>query len=76
MLETIHEYALEQLEASGEAQQMHLRHAHYYLALSQQGASDHIGFIDPWVHRLDREYDNLHAALVCFHAAAWRMARQ
>nr|HRC76954.1 tetratricopeptide repeat protein [Kouleothrix sp.] len=63
-LETIREYAQEQLDASGEAQQMHLRHARYYLALSQQGVSDHIEFVGSWVHRLDREYDNLHAALV------------
>ncbi len=59
MLETIHEYALEQLEASGEAQQMHLRHARYYLALSETEPSDQAA----WLRRTEPEYDNLLSAL-------------
>jgi predicted ATPase len=60
MLETIREYALERLEASGEAKQMRRQHAHYYLALSSaQPADDE----ETWTRRVDRENDNLRAAL-------------
>jgi predicted ATPase/transcriptional regulator with XRE-family HTH domain len=60
MLETIREYALERLETSGEAEQMRRQHAHYYLALSSaQPADDE----ETWTRRVDREYDNLRAAL-------------
>jgi predicted ATPase/transcriptional regulator with XRE-family HTH domain len=60
MLETIREYALERLESSGEAEQLRRQHAHYYLALSSaQPADDDV----TWMRRVDREYDNLRAAL-------------
>jgi len=36
MLETIREYALEQLEASGEAEELRRRHADYFLALVEE----------------------------------------
>jgi predicted ATPase/transcriptional regulator with XRE-family HTH domain len=60
MLETIREYALERLVASGEADQLCRQHAQYYLALSSsQPADTH----EIWTRRVDREYDNLRAAL-------------
>jgi len=60
MLETIREYALEQLEASGEGEQLHRQHARYYEALSsKQPAEDD----DTWKRRVDRDYDNLRSAL-------------
>src|SRR5262249_51447410 len=38
MLETIWEYALDQLEASGEAEALRRRHAEYFLALANKAA--------------------------------------
>jgi predicted ATPase len=58
MLETIREYGLEQLEASGEAGALRQRHAAYYLALAE-GAEPEAA----WAAHLDRDHDNLRAAL-------------
>ena len=64
MLETIREYALERLEASGEAVALRRRHAAFYLALAQaaepkvQDATQNI-----WLELLEREHDNLRAVL-------------
>ena len=60
MLETIREYALERLEASGDAEHVRRQHAHYYLALSSEQPADDE---ETWTRRVDREYDNLRAAL-------------
>lgn len=64
MLETIWEYGLEQLEQSGEAEATRRAHAHYYLRLVEQ-AERHLwgGEQEQWVARLEREHDNLRAAL-------------
>jgi predicted ATPase len=59
MLETIREYALERLEASGEAESLRQQHAAYYRALATEVWS--IG--GAWVRRLQPEYDNLRSAL-------------
>ncbi|MFN2470919.1 MAG: adenylate/guanylate cyclase domain-containing protein [Gaiellaceae bacterium] len=63
MLETIREYALERLEASGEADDLRRRHADYFLALAEE-AQPYAREVDAaWLDRLDQELDNLRAAL-------------
>jgi predicted ATPase/DNA-binding CsgD family transcriptional regulator len=64
MLETIREYGLERLEASGEAADLRQRHAVYYLGLAESAG------VRPWgttardsLNRLAREHDNVRAAL-------------
>ncbi|HET8627375.1 MAG TPA: diguanylate cyclase [Thermomicrobiales bacterium] len=59
MLETIREYALERLTASGEEVDARERHAGYFLALAERAAAAP----DTWRERLDAEHDNLRAAL-------------
>src|SRR5258708_22235830 len=64
MLETIREYGRECLEALGEAEGMHHAHAAYYLALAEEAeprlTSAGMG---SWLERLQREHENLRAAL-------------
>jgi predicted ATPase/class 3 adenylate cyclase len=63
MLETIREYALERLESSGEAAEMRGGHARYFLALAEQAEPRIVEYSDEWLDRLEREHDNLRAAL-------------
>jgi predicted ATPase/class 3 adenylate cyclase len=67
MLETIREYAAERLEKSGEAEELRRRHAEYFMTLAEE-AEPHVedealGSGGEWLDRLDREVDNLRAAL-------------
>jgi predicted ATPase/DNA-binding XRE family transcriptional regulator len=64
MLETIREYGLEQLAASGEAEELGRHHADYALALAQAGAAA-LGSATQggWLTRLEVEQANLRAAL-------------
>jgi predicted ATPase/DNA-binding SARP family transcriptional activator len=59
MLETIREFGQECLEASGEAEAVHRRHAEYYLALVEQRDEAE----SAWLDKLEREHDNLRAVL-------------
>lgn len=64
MLETIREYALDQLVAKGERDLVRDRHARYFLALAEE-ADGHLRGprqVD-WLDRLARERDNLRAAM-------------
>ena len=64
MLETVREYALEQLEACGESRDQCARHAAYVLALAEQAAPELLGPEQQiWLDRLDRELDNVRVAL-------------
>jgi predicted ATPase/class 3 adenylate cyclase len=60
MLETVREYAAEQLDDAAFAR----RHAEYYLALAE-GVHPRVlrGDPKPWLDRLEAEHDNLRAAL-------------
>ncbi len=64
MLDTIREFAQEQLALSGEAQAIHQRHADYYLNFAKQAAPAlEGGQLSEWHHRLELEEQNLRAAL-------------
>jgi predicted ATPase/class 3 adenylate cyclase/DNA-binding CsgD family transcriptional regulator len=64
MLETIHEYARERLEQSGEAEGMRRLHAEYFLALAERGESKLRGEEEAkWLERLEAEHDNMRSAL-------------
>ncbi len=75
LLETIREYAWEQLAACGEADAARRRHACYYLSWVQEnappemrrtGAPVQFGLMAgclPWLQQLDAERDNLRAAM-------------
>ncbi|MEO8971036.1 MAG: protein kinase, partial [Ktedonobacteraceae bacterium] len=64
MLETIREYGLEVLAASGEEEMTRQEHAAYYLALAEKAGPELVGPQQAaWLQRLEREHANLHAAL-------------
>jgi len=64
MLETIHEFAVERLEASGEGADCRARHAAYYLELAERGNA-RLGTAHQieWLDRFDRENDNFRGVL-------------
>jgi len=64
MLETIREYGLECLAASGEMQATRQAHAAYYLRLTEEAEQQLLGAEQVlWLDRLEREQDNVRAAL-------------
>lgn len=64
MLETVREYALEQLVAGGEADDMRRRHAEYHLALAERiRSAGERSDAQAWLDRLRSDYDNLRVAL-------------
>jgi predicted ATPase len=66
MLETIREYASEQLKDSGEAEELRRRHTEYFLALAEEAEPSLSGEgAKGWLDRLEREHDNIRAALDC-----------
>lgn len=64
MLETIREFALEQLELTGETARTHHRHMEHFLALAEE-AEPRLRGADQaaWFMKLDQDRDNLRAAL-------------
>jgi predicted ATPase/class 3 adenylate cyclase len=64
MLETIREYAADMLQQRGESDALSARHAAAMLELAQR-AAPHLSGSDQrtWLERLEREHDNLRAAL-------------
>lgn len=69
MLETIHEYAREKLEESGEQEELRREHALYFMALTEEAGAQLAGRAlagqaqAQWLERLEEEHDNLRAAL-------------
>ena len=64
MLETIREYALEKLEASGEDTLTKRAHAAYCLVLAEEAATDQSGAEGAdWLERFALEHDNFRAGL-------------
>ena len=63
MLETIREYGLEALAASGEAEATRQAHAVYYLALAEEAAERSGPQQAVWLERLEQEHDNLRAVV-------------
>jgi predicted ATPase len=71
MLETIREYALERLAASGETEVLRRRHAECFLALAETAEPQFHGSDQRlWLDRIEIEHDNLRAAL------AWSLEGQ
>src|SRR5262245_20618055 len=64
LLETVREFAWEQLRASGEQAVLEREHAAYYVALAERAAPALEGPEQrAWFRRLEREFANLRAAL-------------
>ena len=64
MLEPVRQYALEKLEESTEAEEIRRRHAAFFLALAERAEPELRGPTQvQWLNRLDRENDNLRAAM-------------
>ena len=64
MLETIREYAAEMLAGGGQGTQIQGRHATAFLDLAQRAAPNLTGSDQrSWLDRLERDHDNLRAAL-------------
>ena len=64
MLPTIQEFAMEQLEASGEATEMRRRHAAFFRGLADEAsARSDTADAPAWFDRLEADLDNLRAAI-------------
>lgn len=64
MLETIREYALEQLEASGEGEALRQRHTNFFVQFAETIEPELVGPQQArWMAAVESEHDNLRAAL-------------
>ena len=64
MLETITEFGLEELIASGEGKDVRRRHAQFFLQLAEQGETELLGAQqEKWLDKFESEHDNLRAAI-------------
>ncbi|MGL6280456.1 MAG: ATP-binding protein, partial [Gaiella sp.] len=75
MLETIREFAREQLTASGEQAQLRERHAEHFLSLGEESAPHTLAHDRGWGDRLETELDNIRTALDHFEERGdWQCA--
>jgi predicted ATPase/class 3 adenylate cyclase len=71
MLETVHEFAREKLQGSGEAEEIRRTHAEYFLTLAEEAFPELKGPDQlEWLERLEAEHDNMRAAL------SWALERK
>ena len=71
MLETVHEFAREKLQGSGEAEQIKRAHAQYFLTLAEEAHPELLGANQlQWLEKLEAEHDNMRAAL------SWALERK
>ena len=71
MLATVHEFAREKLEQSGEVEEIKRVHAKYFLTLAEEAHPQLKGANQlQWLERLEAEHDNLRAAL------SWALERK
>jgi predicted ATPase/DNA-binding SARP family transcriptional activator len=64
LLETIRQYALEKLVETGEASLIRDRHLDFYLSLAEKSEPHIFGHESViWINRLDKELDNIRAAM-------------
>ena len=67
MLETMREFGLAALAASGEVEATRQVHAEYYLALAEEAEPELFGSRQAmWLNRLEQKHDNFRAALLWF----------
>lgn len=65
MLETIREFGRDQLDSSGETEEVARAHALWYLKLAEQASAHYYGPDEAvWLDRLERDQQNLRAAVV------------
>ena len=71
MLETLREYALERLRGCGEEDTARRAHADWYLAFAERAEPHVLAGPDEaaWIERVEREHDNVRAALAWASAA-------
>jgi predicted ATPase len=63
MLDTIRDYGVEKLAASGEEELTRRAHAAYCLVLAEEGAGEDTNEETQWLHRYEVEHDNFRSAL-------------
>jgi len=62
MLETLREFAIAELDTTGEGDELRAKHATWYLALAEEASRD-VGRQRSWLGRLEAEHDNMRGAI-------------